>query len=142
MAGSDISYESVASDGGWIAASERGRDPVPRIISSSHCVDAYLRLGNKDGPWCSRGEAIAGWLSQGAHHQYETLTDPLMSQPLKMLRFDGAMEACPSSSLTIPLPIGSRIDQRGFPATSLHPSAFRNSVWFTQFGSRVAALRN
>ena len=99
-------------------------------------------MGNKDGPWCSRAEAIGGWLSQGAHHQYESLTDPLMSLPLKMLRFDGAMEACPSSSLTIPLPIGSRIDQRGFPATNLHPSASPTFFCFTQFGSRVAALRN
>jgi len=85
---SDVSYESVASEGGYEPASERGRDPLPRIISSSHCVEVFRRIRWVDGAFCCRlQEDAEGNGVKGA------VMDPLSGLPSRIMRFDGAMEA-------------------------------------------------
>lgn len=85
---SDVSYESVASEGGYEPASERGRDPLPRIISSSHCVEVFRRIRSVDGAFCCRSqEETEGNGVKGA------VMDPLSGLPSRIMRFDGAMEA-------------------------------------------------
>lgn len=96
--GSDVSYESVASEGGYEPASERGRDPLPRIISSSHCVEVFRRVRWADGAFCchahpageggrsGKAPARRGDPQRRAH-------DPLAGLPPRLLRFDGAIEA-------------------------------------------------
>jgi len=95
--GSDVSYESVASEGGYEPASERGRDPLPRIISSSHCVEVFRRVRWTDGAFCCRAPSPdEDEVYRKAHpHSDQRLRplDPLSELPPRLLRFDGAMEA-------------------------------------------------
>lgn len=87
---SDVSYESVASEGGYEPASERGRDPLPRIISSSHCVEVFRRIRWVDGAFCCRTQEeteTEGNDVKGA------VMDPMSGLPSRIMRFDGAMEA-------------------------------------------------
>lgn len=97
--GSEASYESVASEGGYEPASERGRDPLPRIISSAHCVEVFRRVRWADGAFCchatpadqddgaEKAAARRGPLKHLRPH------DPLSGLPPRLMRFDGAMEA-------------------------------------------------
>lgn len=110
--GSDAaSYESVASEGGYEPASDRGRDPLPRIIYSSHCVDVFRRLRYVDGAYCCRDTSPAddGTLTGRAGRKADKAAlanksagsgqvdlrphDPLAGLPARLLRFEGAMEA-------------------------------------------------
>jgi len=85
---SDVSYESAASEGGYEPAGERGRDPLPRIISSSHCVEVFRRIRWVDGAFCCRlQEDAKGNGGKGAD------MDPLSGLPSRIMGFDGAMEA-------------------------------------------------
>lgn len=97
-AGSEASYESVASEGGYEPASERGRDPLPRIISSSHCVEVFRRLRPADGAFSCHitppdeesnhsGKAVGRRGAQPKPH------NPLSGLPPRIMHFDGAMEA-------------------------------------------------
>lgn len=65
--GSEGSYESVASDGGFEPAAERGRDPMPRMISSSHCIEVFQRMRCVDGVYVrqSSGEVPASRIVVG-----------------------------------------------------------------------------
>lgn len=91
--GSDVSYESVASEGGFEPASERGRDPLPRIIAASHCVEVFRRVYWDAGWNCramspdEKGSAAKAAQDRMGPH------DPLTSLPQRLMRFDGAMEA-------------------------------------------------
>jgi len=95
--GSDVSYESVASEGGYEPASERGRDSLPRIISSSHCVEVFRRVRWTDGAFCCRApspnEDEGGGKVATLQPQQLLPHDPLNGLPPRLLRFDGAMEA-------------------------------------------------
>eukprot|EP00929_Paragymnodinium_shiwhaense_P056326 TRINITY_DN28191_c0_g1_i1.p1 TRINITY_DN28191_c0_g1~~TRINITY_DN28191_c0_g1_i1.p1 ORF type:complete len:498 (-),score=138.05 TRINITY_DN28191_c0_g1_i1:199-1692(-) len=118
--GSEVSYESVASEGGYENACERGRDPLPRIIASSHCIEVYRRLCYVDGAFFQRNTDIdfdydeGGARAAAAARAYIYLNsgqleqdckalakvssmliphDPLATLPSKLLRFDGAVEA-------------------------------------------------
>jgi len=93
--GSDASYESVASEGGYEPASERGRDPLPRIISSAHCVEVFRRVRWIEGAFCCQApkEDKGATLRRGPNMQHLRPHDPLGGLPQRLLRFDGAMEA-------------------------------------------------
>ncbi|CAE8599910.1 unnamed protein product, partial [Polarella glacialis] len=92
---SEASYESVASEGGYEPASDRGRDPLPRIISASHCVQVFGRLCNvADGAYCSKDPAYAvNSRAKGKAAARPGRHDPLEGMPPRILRFEGAMEA-------------------------------------------------
>jgi len=91
--GSEASYESVASEGGYEPASERGRDPLPRIVSASHCVQVFQRLSYApDGVYCVHDpredeEGKSKATAQLCRH------NPLQGMPPRIMRFEGAMEA-------------------------------------------------
>lgn len=93
--GSEGSYESVASEGQIEAASERGRDPLPRIISASHAVQVFQRIRWSDGAHCCRAAPPEKEKTQPkAKKGHEPRKhDPLADLPARILRFDGAMEA-------------------------------------------------
>jgi len=97
--GSDeMSYESVASEGGYEPASERGRDPLPRIISSSHCVEVFRQICWTNGAYCCRDTSPDDVLVKAptamlARARGLEPHDPLAELPDRIMRFDGAMEA-------------------------------------------------
>lgn len=94
--GSEASYESVASEGGYEPASERGRDPLPRIISSSHCVEIFRRVRWVDAAFCARPNSISkptGGKGKARAPQTPCAVDTLDGLPPTLMRFDGAMEA-------------------------------------------------
>jgi len=90
-AGSEASYESVASEGGYEPASERGRDPLPRIISSSQCVEVFRRIRQADGVFsCAINPPDE---AAGRRGEKPKRHDPLSGLPPRIMHFDGAMEA-------------------------------------------------
>lgn len=138
-AGSDVSYESVASEGGYEAASERGRDQLPRIISSSHCVEVFRRVRWTDGAFCchapspDEGENAGKVLALRA--QRPQPFDCMSGLPPRLMRFDGAMEAwleempLPRDPLHIPRPY-----------ISLNDAATRPDLSILRAGNRRATL--
>mmetsp|Transcript_31203 Transcript_31203/g.79447 ORF Transcript_31203/g.79447 Transcript_31203/m.79447 type:complete len:360 (-) Transcript_31203:134-1213(-) len=93
---SEASYESVASEGGYEPASERGRDPLPRIISSSHCVEVFRRLRWADGAYSchdSTDEDTNSAKAGGRKGAQLRPHNPLSGLPPRIMHFDGAMEA-------------------------------------------------
>eukprot|EP00928_Gymnodinium_smaydae_P090259 TRINITY_DN74086_c0_g1_i1.p1 TRINITY_DN74086_c0_g1~~TRINITY_DN74086_c0_g1_i1.p1 ORF type:complete len:520 (+),score=132.45 TRINITY_DN74086_c0_g1_i1:140-1699(+) len=105
---SEGSYESVASEGGFEPASERGRDQLPRIISASHCVEVFRRMRCIDGAHCipSALEEDAELERKAAAYAASCGSDDrtalqlprphdqvLAGFPRRLLRFDGAIEA-------------------------------------------------
>lgn len=137
-AGSDASYESVASEGGYEPASERGRDQLPRIISSSHCVEVFRRVRWTDGAFCCRapspedsGKVFPLRAQQPMRH------DPLSGLPPRLMRFDGAMEAwleempLPRDALHLPRPYMSLNDAANRPDLSiLRAGNRRATLWY------------
>jgi len=91
--GSEASYESVASEGGYEPASERGRDPLPRIISSAHCVEVFRRVRWADGAFCCHAAPAEDTAVRRGPLKHLRPHDPLSGLPPRLLRFDGAMEA-------------------------------------------------
>jgi len=130
-AGSDASYESVASEGGFEPAADRGRDPVPRIVSASHCVEVFRRVRWQDGMYCSRAPAPDDQ-TKGAKGKKKTTPlrghdesgrhDPLAELPRLLMRFDGAMEAWLEE---LPMPRDPRRLPR--PYTTLNDAGSRSS---------------
>lgn len=135
--GSEASYESVASEGGYEPASDRGRDPLPRIISSSHCVEVFRRVRWADGCFCChaadkahgrRGDPLLRPLN------------PLAGLPPRLLRFDGAIEAwleempLPRDPHHVPRPYASLND-----ATTRQTSS-RADLSMLRAGNRRATL--
>lgn len=86
-AGSEASYESVASEGGFAPASERGRESLPRIISASQCVEVYRQL-HWDGGWGCRAHSLAP-----VEGFPKNIIDPAEGLPRKLMRLDGIFEA-------------------------------------------------
>mmetsp|Transcript_78708 Transcript_78708/g.176009 ORF Transcript_78708/g.176009 Transcript_78708/m.176009 type:complete len:384 (-) Transcript_78708:305-1456(-) len=139
--GSDASYESVASEGGYEAPSERGRDALPRIISSSHCVEVFRRVRWTDGAYCCRapsldegedGGKVLAFRNQRLHP-----FDPLSGLPPRLMRFDGAMEAwleempLPRDPLNIPRPYLSLNDASNRPDLQILRAGNRRAIlWY------------
>jgi len=89
---SEGSYESVASDGGYEAATDRGREQYPRIISSSNCVEVFQRVNWSEHfnyRTISRDEKEKIAKARGIPIPFSPLDD----LPKHLYRFDGAMEA-------------------------------------------------
>jgi len=140
-AGSDVSYESVASEGGYEPASERGRDQLPRIISSSHCVEVFRRVRWADGAFCCRDPSPDEEEASGKVHalrvQRPHLFDPFSGLPPRLMRFDGAMEAwleempLPRDPLRVPRPYISLNDASARPELSiLRAGNRRATLWY------------
>uniref|UniRef100_A0A7S1PPC5 Uncharacterized protein n=1 Tax=Alexandrium catenella TaxID=2925 RepID=A0A7S1PPC5_ALECA len=140
-AGSDVSYESVASEGGYEPASERGRDQLPRIISSSHCVEVFRRVRWTDGAFCCRApspdEGEDGGKVLPLRAQRPQPFDPLSGLPPRLMRFDGAMEAwleempLPRDPLHIPRPYISLNDAANRPDLSILKAGNRRAIlWY------------
>eukprot|EP00746_Dinoflagellata_sp_MGD_P021056 gnl/MRDRNA2_/MRDRNA2_149107_c0_seq1.p1 gnl/MRDRNA2_/MRDRNA2_149107_c0~~gnl/MRDRNA2_/MRDRNA2_149107_c0_seq1.p1 ORF type:complete len:424 (-),score=84.99 gnl/MRDRNA2_/MRDRNA2_149107_c0_seq1:28-1179(-) len=99
--GSDCSYESVASEGGYQPASERGRAGESRIVTSSFCVEVFRHLNWADPTHCGNprssnskdNNAGQGKKQQKGKKGAGLVVDPFAELPSQMLRFDGAMEA-------------------------------------------------
>lgn len=130
--GSDVSYESVASEGGYEPASERGRDTLARIITSSHCVEVFRRVRWTDGAFCCRA-ALRDEEEGGKANP----NDPLSGLPAKLMRFDGAMEAwleeipLPRSPLRVPCAYATLNDAGNRPDLSvLQAGNRRATVWY------------
>mmetsp|Transcript_8635 Transcript_8635/g.24061 ORF Transcript_8635/g.24061 Transcript_8635/m.24061 type:complete len:375 (-) Transcript_8635:387-1511(-) len=126
--GSEASYESVASEGAFEPASDRGRDPLPRIISSSHCVEVFRRVRWIDGAYCCRSPDDSE-ANPGLH-------DPLVGLPSRLMRFDGAIEAWLEE---MPLP---RDPHLPLPYTSLNDAAYRQNqpLSILRSGNRRATI--
>jgi len=90
--GSEASYESVASEGAYEPAAERGRDPLPRIISSSNCVEVFRRLRWDSGINC-RPVSPDKREQEAKANRTIPPHNPLHTLPQRIMRFDGAMEA-------------------------------------------------
>eukprot|EP00930_Biecheleria_cincta_P098797 TRINITY_DN90445_c0_g1_i1.p1 TRINITY_DN90445_c0_g1~~TRINITY_DN90445_c0_g1_i1.p1 ORF type:complete len:396 (+),score=81.68 TRINITY_DN90445_c0_g1_i1:126-1313(+) len=91
---SEASYESVASEGGYEPASERGRDPLPRIVSASHCVQVFQRLSYAaDGVFCVHDSPEDERQGRGKEKGLSSRHNPLEGLPPRIMRFEGAMEA-------------------------------------------------
>lgn len=98
-------YESVASEGGYQPASERGRDPNQKIVSSSYCVELFRRMRWSNTTHCGRqsssgnkenrqNNAAIGTDENGKKEPFHaSALDPFCDLPSRMMRFDGAMEA-------------------------------------------------
>lgn len=140
-AGSEVSYESVASEGGYEPANERGRDHMPRIISSSHCVEVFRRILWSDGVFCGRRppepeEKAKGDSDGKAEVDRLQPHDPLAGLPSRILRFDGAIEAWLEE-----LPIPRDPDRLPRPYTSLNDAAAaRPDLSVLKSGNRRATL--
>mmetsp|Transcript_74904 Transcript_74904/g.211618 ORF Transcript_74904/g.211618 Transcript_74904/m.211618 type:complete len:419 (-) Transcript_74904:336-1592(-) len=122
--GSDVSYESVASEGGYEPASERGRDPLPRIISSSHCVEVFRRIRWTDGAYCCHAPSLDDDDDDPKAQVRDPQLrphNPLHGLPPRILRFDGAMEAWLEE---MPLPRNPQYIPR--PYTALNDAATRH----------------
>mmetsp|Transcript_59189 Transcript_59189/g.105192 ORF Transcript_59189/g.105192 Transcript_59189/m.105192 type:complete len:393 (+) Transcript_59189:198-1376(+) len=92
--GSEASYESVASEGGYEPASERGRDPLPRIVSASHCVQVFQRLSYaSDGVFCVHDPKQDEQQGKSKATAQLRRHNPLQGLPPRIMRFEGAMEA-------------------------------------------------
>lgn len=93
--GSEASYESVASEGAFEPASERGRDVLPRIVSASHCVQVFSRLCySPDGAYCYPDPAFEELRAKDkSGNSRPRRHNPLDGLPARLLRFEGAIEA-------------------------------------------------
>jgi len=98
--GSDCSYESVASEGGYQPAAERGRGVEARIVTSSFCVEVFRHLNWADQYHCgnpkspnSKDNNMGQGKKQNGKKGAGPVIDPFAELPTQMLRFDGAMEA-------------------------------------------------
>jgi len=142
---SEISYESVASEGG-LEYGERGRDQRRQIISSSHCVQVFQSLCDFDGAFCERGELAPpgvaegsskanGRRKQGAGPQ-DLSHDPLLGLPPRILRFDGAMEAWTEE---IPMPIQPWTEE-SLPYGSLNDAGQRPDLAVLRAGNQRAII--
>jgi len=142
--GSDVSYESIPSEGGIESACDRGRDQLPRIISSSHCVEVFRRLRCIDGAYCCRASSPddhardgSGKAASGAQHQIELRAhDPLAGLPSRLMRFDGAMEAWLEET---PRPRGNA-QRTPYLYTSLNDAGARSELSILRAGNRRATL--
>jgi len=137
---SEQSYESVASEGGFEPANQRGRDRCQRIVSASHCVQVFQRLryapdgvhyvhDNREDGQRDRKKAARG---QPARH------DPLEGLPPRIMRFDGAMEAWLEE-----MPLGVvHPTKRVLQYTSLNDAAARrpDDLAVLRMGNRRATL--
>mmetsp|Transcript_36705 Transcript_36705/g.84464 ORF Transcript_36705/g.84464 Transcript_36705/m.84464 type:complete len:540 (+) Transcript_36705:61-1680(+) len=85
MSHSDASYESSPSVGDFEEASQRGRDPRPRIISSSHCIQVHHRMLSVD--------AVRLKPAKAKEQQKNQPPDLVAGYPDRVMRFDGAIEA-------------------------------------------------
>jgi len=120
--GSEASYESVASEGGYEPASERGRDMLPRIVSASACVDVFRRVRWADAAHAvvSRDEDESG--GKALARRLRPI-DPCAGLPRRILRFDGAMEAWLEE-----IPLARDPSYIAQPYVSLNDAAERNSL--------------
>lgn len=147
--GSECSYESVASEGGYQPASERGRDPVPRIVSSSYCVEIFRRMRWTDQTYCGRqpssdnkennvAKPAGGKKGKNKKGEGESeKSDPFIELPTRLMRFDGAMEAWLEE---LPLPREPR--RRFIPYNEVSDAAdrFPNDLSVLRSGNRKAVL--
>jgi len=91
MSQSEASYESTPSVGDFQDSTHRGRDPRPRIITASHCMQVYTKFVRADAVRVKRVEESDSdaLLKQGG---FSKPPDMLQGMPSKLMRFDGAVE--------------------------------------------------
>jgi len=122
-------YVSVASEGGYQNAYERGRDPNRKIISTSHCVEVFRQMRWTDPTHCGRQPPFDNKENTGGQGKlrkgkkgviHASAPDSFCDVPSRMMRFDGAMEAWLQE---IQIPLGP---QRGvLPYVELNDAAER-----------------
>lgn len=138
--GSEASYESVASEGGYEPASERGRDPLPRIISSAHCVEVFRRVRWAEGAFCCHAAPAEDTAVRRGPHKHLRPHDPLGGLPPRLMRFDGAMEAWLEE---MPLPRDPQRVPRAYEAlndAAARAAPARAELSTLQAGNRKATL--
>lgn len=143
-AGSDCSYESVASEGGYQPAAERGRDASSRIVTSSYCVEVFRHLSWANQSFCGQEKSSNSKENNSGQGKKQkekkgggpSATDPFAELPGQMLRFDGAMEAWLEE-----LPVPREMRRRFIPYTELGDAAeMYSSLSILKEGNRRAVV--